>query len=311
VSAGSRRAEPWLAIFNPASGNDRRRAQWQSVGRVLRTAGIRIDVVETAGPRHGATIARDAVVAGRRRILIAGGDGSAHDVVNGVMQTGERARDVTLALAPLGTGNDWARTLGMPRDPARLAAALASGVEQPHDVGLIEFTAEPHRPRCWFVNVAGAGYDAFVLSRLPTRVRSRLRYLCGAVTGLRAYRPPRFRVRTAGRDFEERLWVTFVANGRYCGGGMQVAPHARIDDGKLDVVAIEALESLRILAKLSKLYRGTIASDPAVRAFASERLGLDAAPAAAVEADGQVVGTTPVEFSVVHGALRVIVAGPS
>jgi len=300
--------EPWLAIVNPASGNSSRRAHWRAVEQALRASNLRLDTVETSGPRHGVEIARDAVVSGRRRILIAGGDGSAHEVVNGVMQSGALAHEVTLALAPLGTGNDWARSLGVGGEPRAVAALLRSGRSVAHDVGSIEFAGASGTPPCWFINVAGAGYDAFVLSRLPLQTPSRLSYLRGAISGLLQYRPPRFLIRTAARAFEERLWVAFVANGRFCGNGMHVAPHARTDDGRLDVVAIAALHPARVLARLPKLYRGTIAADPAVRSFTTDRLHIDATPAAAVQADGQLVGSTPVRFGVVPGALRVLAA---
>ena len=298
--------EPWLAIFNPASGNSSRRAHWRGIEQALRAANLPLEIVETDGPRHGTEIARAAVVSGRRRILIAGGDGSAHDVVNGVMQTGALASEVTLALAPLGTGNDWARTLGVTGEPRELATLLRSGRTVAHDVGTIEFSSTAKTSRCWFINVAGAGYDAFVLSRLPAQTPSRLSYLRGAIGGLLQYRPPRFLIRNAGRAFDERLWVAFVANGRFCGNGMHVAPRARTDDGRLDVVAIAALHPARVLARLPKLYSGTIAADPAVRSFTTDRLHIDATPAASVQADGQLVGSTPAAFAILPGALRVL-----
>jgi len=152
-----------------------------------------------------------------------------------------------------------------------------------------------------------AGYDAFVLSRLPAQTPSRLSYLRGAIGGLLQYRPPRFLIRNAGRAFDERLWVAFVANGRFCGNGMHVAPRARTDDGRLDVVAIAALHPARVLARLPKLYSGTIAADPAVRSFTTDRLHIDATPAASVQADGQLVGSTPAAFAIVPGALRVLI----
>jgi len=308
MTVGPTTAEPWLVVFNPVAGNARRHEQWTALERALRSARVAFEVAPTTSPHQGENIALEALRAGRRRLLVAGGDGSAHDVVNGVMSAGaEIARAVVLGLAPLGTGNDWARTLGLSRDPGRVATMVATGRTVAHDVGVLDFAARSKTPRRWFINVAGAGYDAFVLSRLPARIPSRLSYLCGAVAGLRRYRPPRFLIAHAGRTFDERLWVAFVANGRYCGNGMHVAPHARIDDGRLDVVAIDALHPLRVLAKFRKLYDGSIGSDPSVRSFASERLRIDAVPGADVEADGQLIGRTPVEIGVVPGALRVLV----
>lgn len=273
----------------------------------MRDAGVGIEVVQTTLPHQGIAIARAAVRDGRRRLLVAGGDGSAHDVVNGIMDAGlDHARETTLALAPLGTGNDWARTLGIDRDPAAIVDALTRGRTVPHDVGVLEFPGRSQLRR-WFVNVAGAGYDAFVLSRLPAHVSSTLAYLRGAVSGLLRYRSPRFRVSSETRSFDERLLLVFAANGRYCGNAMHVAPAAQTDDGRLDVVAIEELGVLELLAKLPSLYNGRLHDDPVVRHFTAERLWIQAMPAAAVEADGQIVGETPVEISIVPRALSVVV----
>ncbi len=125
-----------------------------------------------------------------RRFLVAGGDGSVHDVVNGLMRgaTGARRpastgsdRTPTVVPLPLGTGNDWARSLGLPNDPTALAALIRRGNTVSHDVGRIDFAES--RPAttaqtCWFINVAGAGFDAHVIERMPARTPSRLAYLC-------------------------------------------------------------------------------------------------------------------------------------
>jgi diacylglycerol kinase family enzyme len=121
------------------------------------------------------------------------------------MQSGALAHEVTLALAPLGTGNDWARSLGVSGEPRAVAALLRSGRSVAHDVGSIEFAAASGTPPCWFINVAGAGYDAFVLSLTAPGRRRHDSYLRGAISGP-PHRPPRFLIRTAARAFEERLW---------------------------------------------------------------------------------------------------------
>jgi diacylglycerol kinase family enzyme len=155
--------------------------------------------------------------------------------------------------------------------------------------------------------VAGAGYDAHVITKLPTRVPSRLAYLKGAVSGLASYRSPRFRISADETIIEDRLLLAFVANGQFCGNRMHVAPRARVDDGLLDLVTVQNLPLLGVLSKLGKLYRGSILGDPAVKHLRSSRIRIDAAPVAQVEADGQLLGPTPVECSVCPSVLRVAV----
>ncbi len=284
----------------------------------LRDAGVRFDVAVTAGPGDGARLAAAGWAEGRRRFLVAGGDGSAHDVVNGLMQaqgqpgSPQRAHGPpTLVPLPLGTGNDWARSLQLPHSPLRLAQVIRQGRAVPHDVGRIDFplAGASTRASCWFINVAGAGFDAHVIERMPAQTPSGLAYLLGALRGLANYRSPLFTIEagaTGDTPITGRMLLAFVANGRYCGGRMLVAPQARQDDGAFDVVTIDDVGLLRALPKLLKLYTGRLQGDPLVRHRAAASVLIDSLPRAGVEADGQFVGQTPARFTVCTGMLQVL-----
>jgi YegS/Rv2252/BmrU family lipid kinase len=299
---------PWLAIVNPLAGRSRSHS-WPAVEEALRAAGVALDVECTKAAHEGERIARDAVLNGRRRLLAVGGDGSVHDAVNGIMSTGPLHAEVTLAVAPLGTGNDWARSLGMDLPAREVAAAIVAGRTIQHDVGVIDFPAASPPQRRWFINVAGAGFDSYVISRLPHHVPSPIAYLWGTLTGLLSYRAPRFTIRVDGEVIERRLLLAFVANAQACGNGMRVAPVARVDDGLLDLVTIDDVGWLRALTKIAKLYRGTILDDPIARHVRTPTVGIDAEPPADIEAEGQIVGRTPAVFSVLSGALGVVRPG--
>ena len=249
------------------------------------------------------------MVEGRRRFLAVGGDGSVNDVLNGIMTIPRPADDlVTLAPIPLGTGNDWARSLGMPRDPAGIAATIAAEDTFLHDVGLLEFApdASGRAARHWFINIAGAGFDSYVIARLPAQIPTRFAYLRGALGGLVRYRAARFRIVADSGAVEERLLLAFVANGQYCGNGMHVAPQARLDDGRFEVIAIRGVGLLKALSKLGKLYRGELRGDPLLWEAHGARVRIETDTSEAVQADGQVVGQTPVEMSVRPVALRAL-----
>ena len=287
--------------------------------QALRQAGLTYDVEWTTGPGDGARLAAEAWRRGCRRLLVAGGDGSLHDVVNGLMRArrahGDAACPVsplapTVVPLPLGTGNDWARSLGLPTDPTELAAIVRRDQAVSHDVGRIDFESPggTAAPTCWFINVAGAGFDAHVIERMPARTPSRLAYLTGALRELVRYRSPAFRL-TADDDRDapaSRLLLAFIANGQYCGGRMHVAPAARQDDGAFNLVTIAEVGLLRALPKLVKLYGGSLLGDPLVQHRLVRRMRIDAEPAAGIEADGQFVGRTPAVISVEPGALRTL-----
>lgn len=299
-------SDRWLVIVNPAAGR-RDRGAGHAMERALGAAGVDFETAHTRRPGHGEELARQAVQAGRRRFIAVGGDGSVNEIVQGIMGAGLRdTREVTLALAPRGTGNDWARSLGMPTDPAAIASVIAAGRTLPHDVGAIDFPdAGPLRR--WFINVAGAGYDAYVTERVPQAVPSAFTYLRVALQGLAAYRSPEFRITADGCQIAGRLLLAFVANGQYCGHRMHVAPTARMDDGLLEILAVRELSLLQVLPKLAKLYGGRILGDPAVRHVRAARVRIETDPPVKVQADGQVLERTPAEFSLHPQALTVVV----
>jgi len=299
----------WLVIVNPASGRPDDGAGWRAIERALLDAGVSFDSIHTQRPGHGEELAQKALHEGRRRIAAVGGDGSVNDVLHGIMHAGPGdTGDVTLAVLPTGTGNDWARSLGITRNPTDIARALAQGRTMLHDVGAIDFP-QTGAPRRWFINVAGAGYDAYVTERVPRPVPSAFTYLRGALSGLATYRSPEFRIRADDEQIEGRLLLAFVANAQYCGNRMHVAPGARMDDGLLDVLAVRELSLLQVLPKLMKLYSGRILGDPAVRHLRAARVRIDTNPPVVIQADGQIVGRTPAEFSLLPRALRVV-TGP-
>jgi YegS/Rv2252/BmrU family lipid kinase len=298
---------PWLVIVNPASGRPDDGAGWRRIERALRDAGVEFESVHTESAGHGEELARNALQQGRRRIAAVGGDGSVNEVVHGIMRAGlADTREVTLAVLPAGTGNDWARALGIHRDPMQISLAIAAGRTMLHDVGAIDFPGTD-APRRWFINVAGAGYDADVTARVPRPLPSAFTYLRLALSGLAEYRAPEFTIDADGTRLEGRMLLTFVANARFCGNRMHVAPVARMDDGLLEVVAVRELSLLQALPKLVKLYAGRILGDPAVRHVRAARVRIETRPQAVIQADGQIVGRTPAEFSLLRQALRVIV----
>jgi len=302
-------AAEWYAIVNPLARRGVARRRWRRLAAALRQRGIRVDIAWSEQPGHSEVLARQAVIDGCDRILIAGGDGSAHEVVNGVMAVRDRMRVAPLvAVAPLGTGNDLARTLGMPRDHRRLADVIAAEHTVAYDAG--ELIWPDGAGRRYFVNVAGVGFDSYVLERKPERGPARLAYLAGLLRGLLSYRPSELTITTETAVLQQQSFVAFAALGRYCGGGMLVAPRAQCDDGLLDLVSIRHLGLAATIVRLPRLYDGGLLDDPAVTWLRAARIDIRAEPPCPVEADGQIVGQTPVGIAVIPAALRVVTSDP-
>lgn len=297
--------DPWYVVVNPASGGGRAGRRWPALARALEARGVAFDATLTGGPGHATALVRDAVGRGRRRILAVGGDGVLHEALNGIMdQPAVPPAGVCLGAAPLGSGNDWARARGLPSAPDAAALCLAASRMQPVDVGLLEFPEAPAgQRRCHFINVAGAGLDAHVLDRLPRGVPRRLAYLLGLLRSLGSFAPPRFAVDVDGRQVDEVLLLALVALGPYCGGGMRLAPQARVDDGRFEVLCASPLRLPRELSRLPRLFDGRLPQERFAHYLAGRRVTVDCQPPAGVQADGQLVGRTPFVASLLPGAI--------
>jgi diacylglycerol kinase (ATP) len=294
----------WLAIMNPAAGRGRAARLWPRFAAALAARGMEVDLQSTTGPGDATRLAREAIAAGRVQVLAVGGDGTLHEVLNGLVGAGA---PVTLAVAPCGTGNDWARGRAIPRRPAAFAAMLAAGRTLAHDVGVITYQAGDGVRTRYFINLAGVGYDAFVLEHLPRRGPRALAYLAAVATGLVRYRPPLTRISAAGETRCGRYFATFAALGRYAGGGMQFAPRAEPDDGFLDLVTIDHLGVLATLRRLPSIYSGRLLEDPAVHWQQVAELSITTDPPCGVEADGQLLGCTPATIHLLRGAIDTVV----
>lgn len=301
----------WLLLLNPISGcglglRDRKRIE-----TAIAAHGLRHVSALSEYPGHVVALVAEAVGRGCRRILIAGGDGSLSEAVNGIFGQQQVAPEqVTLALLPIGTGNDWARSHGIPGDYAAALRLIAADRPVGHDVGIIDFAATGARR--FFINVAGAGFDAGVVERMPSRKLGRIAYLVGLLRELVSYRalPLRLKIgageeRTAS-ECSAAAFAFLVCINRYCGGGMLVAPAAHSDDGLLDLVLVRHLGRLELLLNLRRLFDGSLAEHPKVSVWRSAAAAIEAPPGTSVEADGELVGHAPALFGVLPRALRVV-----
>jgi len=297
----------WYVVVNPVSGRGRAARHWPRLAASLSRAGVPFEPVVTREAGDAAGLVADAVRAGFRRVLAVGGDGVLHEALNGLMSQQEVPPDqVCLGAAPLGSGNDWARANRIPSDPDRAAGIVASGRTARQDAGRIDFPAAGST--CHFINVAGAGLDAYVLERLPRGVPRRLAYVVGVLRSLAGFSPPRFRLEADGTASEARLLLALVGLGPYCGGGMRLTPQARFDDGRLELLTVEPLRLPAELLRLRRLFDGRLPQEPFAHYASVTRLEIAAEPAVSVQADGQLVGRTPCVVSILPGALQVLAA---
>jgi diacylglycerol kinase (ATP) len=298
----------WLLVLNPVSGRGAGRRDRMRIEAAMRSHGIDFHSAMSEYAGHTQVLVAEAVASGCRRVVVAGGDGSLNEAANGILgQETVAAEQVRLSLIPVGTGNDWARMRSIPRGYTEAAGLLVRGRVVRQDAGRIDFASGERR---YFVNVAGAGFDAAVLEHLPRWRLGRLSYLVGLLRALAAYRPLPLRWRhDGGVEADAQAFVMFACNGRFCGGGMLVAPDASDADGRLEFVLIRHMPRLEVLRSLPRLFDGSIYGHPGVSHWTAANLDLIGPAGTAVEADGELVGKLPATLGIARAALGVVVGG--
>jgi YegS/Rv2252/BmrU family lipid kinase len=304
----------WFIIVNPVSGGGRARRRWPRLATALDRHGISHESEVTSSAGHAIRLAEQAIASGHRRLLALGGDGSFNELVNGLLAQSEvPLAQLLAAVAPLGTGNDWAHAMQVPDDPDLLAAAMARGRSRRVDLGIaVAIGVAGGAPRrIAFHNNAGAGIDAEALRHTPRGGPRALAYLIGLARALMRYKAPRFEFAVDGRLRSGRYLIALAAIGPYFGAGMRLAPKALIDDGLFDLVMIESMSIMGALRRLPKLFNGRLETDPAVHMVRCRSVAIRATPACGIEIDGQDFGLTPVTLTLQPGALNVLDCRPS
>ena len=292
-----------LAIVNPAAGNGRTRRLVPWLSGELRRAGSGGHLVLTREPGHGEELAREAARNGHDRILAVGGDGTVQEVVNGLLAADERP---SLGIVPGGSVNDLVRSIGRPRSrESALQLALGPAV-RPLDVGR---AIGPAKTRL-FASAAGIGFDAQVAAAVAGHrhrwQRGAVGYLISAVNELRRFSNRRIRLSLDdGPDTEHTVLFIAIANGEYYGGGMQISPGARVDDGMLDLCIVGDLSRLTALREIPGLYRGRHVRLPFVTMRRAQRIRIEGDSATLVHLDGEPFGGLPLTVEVLPGALQV------
>ncbi|MCO5970496.1 diacylglycerol/lipid kinase family protein [Actinoallomurus soli] len=288
----------FTAVVNPAAGGDAA-ARLIPLARLLREAGAEMTVEYSRSLEHAAELARTAADKGHT-VVAAGGDGMVGGLAGALAGT-----DGVLGILPAGRGNDFARQLGLPEEPDRLAALLLEA--EPRRIDAIEVTTPDGGSRV----VAGsvyAGVDSVAnvhINRL-TRLPGSLAYYLGPLRAIATWRPVSYRVTVDGELHEERGYTVVVANSGFYGYGLHIAPDAAVDDGLLDVVIIRHAPKRLFFAVMRELPKGTHVHRPVVEVLRGREVRVEADRDIPYGADGELLGDLPATARVLPGALNVI-----
>jgi diacylglycerol kinase (ATP) len=307
-----------LFIINPVSGGGAALKAWRAARPELLAAKIRIREHITTRAGEAIDVTRAALLNGAARIVAVGGDGTLSEVVNGYLDDTGRPinQQAAIGILPGGTGGDFCKSLGIV-GIQQTVRALAGSAVKITDAGRITLNDKNNQPYSRaFINLAsfGLGGDtAMFINRWRGRhsrlLKGRAKYACAALRALDRYHNHSVRMRFEEEnemEFESNLLV--VANGRYAGGGMMLAPHALLDDGRFDCILVDGATRLDIIKELPRIGRGGHLSNPKVSECRARAVAITADEPFAVDLDGDFAGFTPAHLTALPSAVRFMVA---
>jgi diacylglycerol kinase (ATP) len=309
----NQKSDEWLVIVNPNAGKGKGKKDWHKISSLLKKYSINFEAIFTESKSHAGRLAAEGISSGFRKVISVGGDGTLNEIVNGIFtQDSCPTSDITLALIPVGTGNDWGRMFGIPLLYESAVKTISEGKQIAHDIGKVSYFNGNNPEIRYFINIAGLGFEAAVVKRTNTQKdkgrSNKAIYFYNLLMSLISYKNTDAVLSIDGQEVSSKVFSISVGNGRYCGGGMRQTPEALTDDGLLDITVINGMGKIEIIRNLQILYDGTILSHPKVDGYRSSRVQVKSDKLLFAEADGESIGHTPIEFTIIPAGINIIYA---
>lgn len=301
------------ALVNPAAGGGSALSRLPTVLREIERAGALADSVETRGPGDAARLLAEARNDGIDCVAVLGGDGTLNEVLQAFIDAnGQPVAGPALALIPAGTGGDFRKTFGLGESTEEAVARLISSPPSPIDLGALElFDLAGHKIVRSFINITSFGLGGLtdrIVNDSPKWLGGRASFFLGTLRALAVYKNAAVRVSIDGKLFiEQRIVNVAIANGRYFGGGMLVAPDADPADGSFDVIAFGDLSRMRSMSLTGHIYRGTHVREPGISVGRGREIRAEplvSAEEVLIDMDGETPGKLPLVARVLPAAVR-------
>ncbi|MBI4701285.1 MAG: diacylglycerol kinase family lipid kinase [Deltaproteobacteria bacterium] len=312
-----------LVILNPSAQQGKTGKRAGEIERAIERALGPVDAAHTAAPRDAVRLAEQAAREGREAVIAVGGDGTLHEVANGLMRARASVdRLPRLGLVGQGTGGDFRRTLGLPNELAGYCAALGSGKTRAVDVGRFSFVNAKDEPdEAYFINILSVGMGGLVdrhVAHASRLLGGRVAYMTASLRALWENEVGNLACTLHGaagaepRSFEVATRSLAICNGRFFGSGMEVAPMATPDDGLLHVVSLGAAGKISFLLSSLAIYSGEHVRNPEVHVWSGERIEVrlrneEIRRSFLLDVDGEPLGQLPIDVQLVPRAIEVLV----
>ena len=298
-------SKPWFVIINPTSGNGLSKKKWPKIKSLLEISHFNFEYAFTTHSKHSIEIVQLAIKKNIKRIICVGGDGTLHNIVNGIMTQNEvPSTEINVGVIPIGTGNDWVKTHNIPKDIEAAIHIIKRGDLAKQDLGRIVFQ-NSSKPPIFFNNLAGVGFDGFVVSKIEKHKHiGALAYLYGTLLSLFSFKNFHSKVSVNSEDISGKTLMILVGICKYSGGGMQLTNTPNPFDGLLDVTIAKDLNKFEILKNLAKLFKGTITNYNKVIALKTKlvTIEINQKKLPFIQADGELIGSGNIEIGIIPKA---------
>lgn len=298
----------WFLIVNPSSGGGHFHKKWEKIQQLLNVYQIDYSFSFSEYSKHEIQLVDIAIKQGFRKIISVGGDGTLHYVVNGIMQQRYvKTSNIKVGVIPIGTGNDWIKTYNIPNVIEKAIQILKENHIISQDIGLLTL---PDNSTYYFNNLAGIGYDGYVVRKLDSLKKlGSISYILSGLYGLLFYKKPRFKILIDNKIIETTCLMTLFGICKYSGGGMQMTKEANPQDGLLDITIAKNFHFFDLVLNLKSLYSGTIVYHKKVETYKTKKLEVIDVNTKRpfIEADGELIGTGSVKVSILPNAVNFII----
>ena len=307
----------WFVVVNPEASIGKSGKDWPLIKQILIKEGIEFVDTLTEYPRHAIEIVRDAIVEkGFRKFISVGGDGTNNEVINGIFgQTQVPTTDITMAVIPIGTGNDWRRTFDIPLEYDKVVKIIKAGHLFAHDIGKLTYYNDGNPQTRYFLNAAGTGLDEMVCQSTNTMKQQgkggTFRYLISLVKCMLKYKITHIQLTIDDKlVFDDGILNLSIGNCRYNGGGMMTMPNAVPNDGLFDVTVIKKVSMLKFAANVKNVYDGSFINKiDEVKTFRGRKIKIVSIPphSLKVETEGESLNNSPFDFEMLTKSINMIV----
>ena len=296
----------WFVIANPTSGNRNFSKLWKEIQQLLKNKNLDYSFAFTQFSKHEIALVQNAIKIGFRNIMSIGGDGTLHHVVNGIMsQRYVKTSDITISVIPLGTGNDWVKTYNIPRDIKEAIEIIYKKNIITQDIGVLKTV----NTITYFNNVAGIGYDGYVVNKLQSLKKfGSISYLIAGFYGMLSYKKSNFKILIDNKVITTDCLMTVFGICRYSGGGMQFTEKINTSSGLLNITIVKNFTLLDLIIHLPKLYSGKIVDHRKVATYKTNEITIipkNSKPF--IQADGELIGVGNVSVSIIKKAIQFVI----